>query len=53
MKKNINGIIFMIAAIGFFIAGLVGDEPTFYALGAVFLAIGAGVFRKSHRSEIE
>jgi len=46
MKKNINGIMFFLASIGFFVAGFLGDESTFYVLGAVFLAIGAGVFKK-------
>ncbi|GEM_PF-1361035 len=47
IKKNINSIMFFLASIGFFAAGFLGDESTFYVLGAVFLAIGAGVFKKS------
>jgi hypothetical protein len=47
-KKNITrpGYMFFLASIGFFVAGFLGDQVTFYVLGAVFLAIGAGTFRK-------
>ena len=45
-KKNMSGYMFFLASIGFFAAGFFGDETTFYILGAVFLAIGAGVFKK-------
>lgn len=45
-KMNISVIMFFLASIGFFAAGFIGGETTFYVLGAVFLAIGAGVFKK-------
>ncbi|NBC26259.1 MAG: hypothetical protein GVY08_05330 [Bacteroidetes bacterium] len=45
MKKNFSGIMFIIASIGFLIAGFIGNETTFYILGVVFLAIGAGTIK--------
>jgi hypothetical protein len=38
---------FFASGVAFFAAAFIGHQPTFYALGAVFVALGAAQYRRS------
>lgn len=43
------GVLFLVACLGFVVAGFLGDKPVFFALGTAFAAVGA-VFLGKARS---
>ena len=47
--KRLGAILFFVAAGLFFASAVIGGQPTFYALGAVFLVLGASTLARGKR----
>lgn len=45
--KKLSGFLFMVSGGMFLLAAYTGGQPAFYAIGAVFLALGAIYLRRA------
>ena len=48
-NARISSALFFVAGAGFFVSAVVGGQSTFYALGAVFVCLGAAMLAKARK----